>query len=208
MSPLFQHRAVRTRSEWWPWTKTSISSVTAVRWETQPLASYRNSNPESINKCVSFYSAGLRSASVHRGRWKRLLPTGWQDPVYEVPHQTSQAGCAVIGCCGDTQIKHEPKAQDLLSCIFAFATGLYSVNLCLCVCVRESVHCGVSPSACSVVSLLCLSSLIGAEVMYCTELNSVSVIIPDVQSPSCSIVFVPNQSLRLNYSITCTRAIW
>lgn len=36
-----------------------------------------------------------------------MLPIGWQDPLYEVPHQASQASCPVIGWRSITQRNYE-----------------------------------------------------------------------------------------------------
>lgn len=70
---------------------------------------------------------GLRSPSLHWSRWKWLLSTGRQDSVYEVPHQESRASRKVI-CITLFTYEPNPKAQDLLSCRFAFASGLLFCN--------------------------------------------------------------------------------
>lgn len=114
------------------------------------------------------YLVGLCSPSVYRGGWKWMLPIGWQDPLYEVPHQASQASCPVIGWCSITQCNYEsnPKAQDLFICRFCLLNrAFFSIGVQV-----WAWMCFVKRYVCMQIN--CLLGRFGAEVMYCAEKNT------------------------------------
>lgn len=123
------------------------------------------------------YLVGLCSPSVHRGGWKWMLPIGWQDPLYEVPHQASQASCPVIGWCSITQCNYEsnPKAQDLFICRFCLLNrALFSIGVQV-----WAWMCFVKRYVCMQIN--CLLGRFGAEVMYCAEKNTPAFFISNVR---------------------------
>lgn len=111
------------------------------------------------------YFVGLCSPSVHRGGWKWMLPAGWPNPLYEVPHQASQASCPVIDWRSITQCSYEsnPKAQDLFICRFCLLNrALFSIAVQV-----WAWMCFVKRYVCMQIN--CLFGRFSAEVMYCPE---------------------------------------
>lgn len=159
--------------------------------------------------CFRVYCAGLCSPSVYRGGWEWMLPFGWQNPVYEVPHQASQASCPVIGWSSISQCIYEsnPKAQDLFICRFCLLNRAFF-----------SIHVQVLAWMCFVKRYVCMqiNGLLGrlsAEVMYCAEKKCPCILY--FRLCLSFIVFLYTKAYCANSvyakkksSLNCTRIIW